>query len=292
MPLLPRVLREIAEKLIADDWFRMETQDGSHSYYIVGARAYDGEMRGELSFTTCCIVSPRTDVGPLGEYIARSQTAGEHRDYLKHARKRLEREGVSPGAIDRFLHGDLDALPDLVPASVSHEESLRMFGDLLDAWRVSQIRERDAMAELNDDERQEVDLQREKLCLKEIVTRYGKIVDWWEQLDTLRFQDQQLEEGSRAYLYGFYRASVVLSAAALEKHLKRITAVEWLGKYRGLVEQAAAALGLDHAWVDQACSVFQIRNKVVHEGHVPSHDEAKLVLGNARGALAKIMAGG
>jgi len=35
-PPLPRVLRELADKLIAGDWVRYATTDGSSAYYIAG----------------------------------------------------------------------------------------------------------------------------------------------------------------------------------------------------------------------------------------------------------------
>ena len=81
---------------------------------------------------------------------------------------------------------------------------------------------RAVVTEMDQEEAWEVDVVRQKLCLSEVATLYQKIVHKWEQLDRLTFSDPQLEEASRAYLYGCYRAAVVLSASALEKHLKHI----------------------------------------------------------------------
>jgi hypothetical protein len=202
--------------------------------------------------------------------------AGSHRDDLKCERKRFERAGISAAAIDRFIAGDAYALLDL-------------FGDpmllrFLEALRISRVG-----VNLDTEEAKEVDAAREKLCLREFVRKYAKIVDRWEQLDALPFSDQQFEEASKAYLYGFYRASDVLSAAALEQHLKRAVGKDQLDGYSQLVDDAAVHLGMDGAWVAQAKRVFSARNKVVHSNYAPEHDEAGEVLSNARGVLTSIL---
>jgi hypothetical protein len=35
-PALPVVLRELVDRLCADDWYRLSTDDGSKFYYVVG----------------------------------------------------------------------------------------------------------------------------------------------------------------------------------------------------------------------------------------------------------------
>lgn len=69
---------------------------------------------------------------------------------------------------------------------------------------------------------EEASIEREKSCLKQLTNKYSKIVDRWEQLQHLPFDDPQLEEVSRTFLYGFYRASVMLCASAVETQLKLI----------------------------------------------------------------------
>src|SRR5208283_2746743 len=146
------------------------------------------------------------------------------------------------------------------------------------------------VTELDQEDAREVDAARQKLCLHEIAAKYRKIVNKWEQLERLPFSDPQLEEASQAYLYGFYRAAVVLSASALEKHLKRIVGQGW-GSYGELVEEAAVCRGLGPAWIAQGQDVFRERNKVVHDDCKPSPDKAREVLGNARGVLRQILSG-
>jgi hypothetical protein len=56
--------------------------------------------------------------------------------------------------------------------------------------------------ELDDDEAEEAGIAREKICLEQLTKKYSKIVDRWEQLERLPFDDPQLEEASRTFLYG------------------------------------------------------------------------------------------
>ena len=43
MPL-PTVLREIAQKLVADDWFKVLSDDGTACYFVIGAESYRAEF--------------------------------------------------------------------------------------------------------------------------------------------------------------------------------------------------------------------------------------------------------
>lgn len=271
------VMKDIADKLIADDWFEMCSPDGSGSYYVIGASEYDADVRDDYTL----VVTSKTRPGPMGEHVMRSQVAGHHRDYLKDARRRLERSGISASAIDRFMTDDKDALPELFSRFGQDPEPVL---DFLEAFRISR-----GALDLDQKEEQQTDVVREKLCLREIIARFGKIVGRWERLERLPFEDEHLEEASRAYLYGFYRAAVTLSASSLEKHFRRLARVDWIDSYEDLITKAASAIGLGRTFQDQAKDVFRLRNKVVHEGHVPSHDESSEALFKARGLLAQIL---
>jgi hypothetical protein len=50
--------------------------------------------------------------------------------------------------------------------------------------------------------------------------------------------------------------------------------VDELGTYRDLVEDVAVSLDMGAVWVDQAQRVFRVRNQVVHDDRVTTHDEA------------------
>jgi hypothetical protein len=208
MPGLPKLMKSVAAKIIGDDWFENESPDGERSYYVIGADAYWDDVNTGGSYTMCI---PRLgpQAGPLAKHVVGSQVAGGQREgHLKRERKRLEKAGASAGAIDRFIGGDAEALAGIFPATVPREEGLDLLLAFLEALRVSM-----GATELDQEEAREVDAAREKLCLHEVVQKYAKIVHKWEQLDSLPFDDPQLEEASKAYLYGFYRASIVLGIA-------------------------------------------------------------------------------
>jgi hypothetical protein len=277
---------DVAEKIIADDWLQYESHDGSRSYYVIGADAYwehVGTGPGRCEDYTPCFVGRQPKIGPLAEHAVRSQLAGGRRgEYLRRERKRLERAGVSAATIDRFLSGDIDDLAAIFPEAMPRGEALELVLPFLEAWRVSV-----GATTLDREEEQEVATAREKLCLREVARKYGKIVDRWEQLDPLPFDDPQLEEASKAYLYGFYRSGVVLSASALEGRLKQAAGDQKERGYSELVEDAAVSLGMNWAWIQQAKAVFRFRNRVVHDGYSPTHDEAGEVLCSARDLLTR-----
>jgi len=277
-------MKKVAHKIVDDDWFESESPDGSRSYYVIGAEAYRDDVSTNGSYTAC-IVRPGPEAGPLAQHVVRSQVSGSRPEaYLKRERRRLERAGIPAAAIDRVIGGDIEAVASLFPEGMPSEECLDLLLPFLEALLVSK-----GATDLDHEGAGDIDAARGKICLLEVVGRYAKIVDKWEQLDELLFYDSQLEEASKAYLYGFYRASVVLSASALEKHLKRAAGVDDFNRYSELVEDAAARSGMGMAWTELAKSVFQLRRRVVHDDHAATHDEAGAVLTNARGAIASLV---
>ena len=59
-------------------------------------------------------------------------------------------------------------------------------------------------------------LRRNDPWLEEFAERYPKAVKRATTLEWLPFSDPQLREASRCYLYGFFRATVLIAVAALE----------------------------------------------------------------------------
>jgi hypothetical protein len=198
------------------------------------------------------------------------------------ARQNIERAGVPPAAIDRFLAGEMDDLSDWkFRREVSADERARLLSNFFQAARLSFP---DAQSvELDSDELEEASIEREKSCLRQLTNKYSKIVDRWEQLERLPFDDPQLEEASRTFLYGFYRASVVLCASAVETQLKHIvpSASADDGPF-SLIQSAQAGKLIGRDLADIAKDLFWFRNRVVHDNLDPSHDEAKERLGIAR----------
>ncbi len=81
-----------------------------------------------------------------------------------------------------------------------------------------------------------------------------------------------------------------------EKRLKRGAGVDGFEHYSDLVADAAARLGMNMAWRDQAEYVFRLRNRVVHDDYPATqdekkevHDKAGEVIGNARGLLTSLV---
>lgn len=126
-------------------------------------------------------------------------------------------------------------------------------------------------------------------------------------LSPLPFQDAQLNEASRCYLYGFFRAAIVLSATALEVHLREAIgrtgmdqvkrhlrgADETLrarGFYRLLVEQADSQdllgprerMGEQPLFAQYSIEIFKERNNTAHEGYEPSAKKAGELVDMAR----------
>lgn len=276
------VLKEITEKLLQDDWYRMSTADGARKYYIVGCADQAADLDGEAVFSRWQFPIP-TKPGPLSEWAVRSQLAdNKPAHFLKAARQNIERAGVSSAAIDRFLADETDHWSDLkFRKEVSVHEAARLLSNLLQAARMNDPEAQSV--ELDSDELEEASIQREKVCLEQLTNKSSKIVDRWEQLERLTFDDPQLEEASRTFLYGFYRASVVLCASAVETQLKHIVPSGPAddGPFP-LIHSAEAAKLIGRYLADIAKDLFRFRNRVVHDNLEPSHDKAKEWLVAAR----------
>lgn len=280
-PLLPNILHEITRKLIADDWCRYATADGRSGCYIIGFADHLSHVSGEVDYPDSKFPIP-VRTGPLAESFVRSQTASKHPDYLRKAEERLREAGVSSEAIDSLLTGDVNCLTLNFKPSISREQRGWLLSDLFQAFLIAKTPERTHLPD--GDQASETDIRRQKQCLEEVSKKYAKIVDRWEQLSGLSFSDPQLEEATRCYLYGFYRAAIVLSAAALERRLKSITGLERCDFYAQLIDKTR--LPRDDAAYAQ--EIFDKRNRVVHDGKDPSSDEAKEMLGVVRKLLAEL----
>lgn len=174
-PKLPVVLKEITEKLLRDDWYRMSTEDGARKYHIVGCADQEADLHGEGDFCRFEFPMP-TKPGPLSQWHVRSQLAdNKPANFLKGARQNIERAGVPPAAIDRLLAGEDDLSDFKFRREVSADERLKL---LLNYFQAARLNFPDAQSvELDSDELEEASIEREKVCLKELTKRYSKIVD-------------------------------------------------------------------------------------------------------------------
>ena len=262
-PRLPEILREIVDKLIDDDWCRFSTQDGSRAWYAVGFEAYREDLKDKEDFLV--LDRPETgEGGAEGEWYARSQLAGKHPNYLDQHRKRFqEKTGVPLEAMaDWFKKWIESAMPESVYDEMPHSElvsparMIDLYSERFGAFAASWRRQEGRFPEEDEAVRRRIDRGREKHFLRELSNRYPKIVDRSEQLEPISPSDTQLEEASRCYLYGFYRASIVLSATALESYLN--PEGEWVvnGFYEHVVQKAVAKGMIDESLGFAAKDVF------------------------------------
>ena len=224
--------------------------------------------------------------GPLSKSVVRSQLA-EQRNYFEDAHKKLKAAGASASCIDAFLRGDVEGFVKefrLEPVT-SEENWLRLLIDYLEAAR---LRDGNALV-LDKEEAVEASIEREKNCLGQIAKKYTKIVDRWEKLEPLEFVDTQIQEASETFLYGFYRASFLLCASAVESQLKRIAhqSAERVD-VPTLMRIVQEDRELDSALLHACKGLFNTRNLVAHANHNPTFHEVEQTLGIARWIVAEL----
>jgi hypothetical protein len=126
-----------------------------------------------------------------------------------------------------------------------------------------------------------------------ICKKYAKVVDQWAPLESLGVSDRPLlREATETYLFGFYRATVILSAAVVEDLLKQLTdtPLDERCKYPALVERAVK-LGILNTRDQNALNdLLSFRNDVVHQNLTPSADQALAWLSQSR-ALVNTLIG-
>lgn len=286
------VLRELAETLIKDDWARWSTGDDTSFYYIVGMKAHQRDQDGDHHLSLS--IGNGRPVSVVGEHQVHAQVAslkgGEH--YVRQARARLEAAGIEPVLIDRFLErfeaGDVETAFEGWHVNVPGTDRLDA---LINFMQALAIRRGAAIETFGTDaeRKRELDLALEKVYLEQLARLFEGVVRRAGGLDTLAVSDAQLNEASRCYLYGFFRATVLLSAGAVEKCLKEALC---LGErdhveYKPLVADAVSMgklgtptrIGVEPVLADYARDIFAQRNLVAHRGQEPpSHAAAELLV--------------
>lgn len=280
-PPLATILSEIAERLCNDDWERRSTAGHELTYYIVGFQAHRLDVDGVVDFESEFPLPSSTS--PLTQWFTKAQIAGQQVDYVQAARRRLTSLGVSDDELEAFLELHWDKLKRLKLRE--HPEMLAAFADLLEASMVARV---GAPENLGSDERQRISRDRAKVYLRELAKKYSDLLARIPTLDALEFADPQLEEASRCYLYGHNRAAIVLAAASVETHLKRVTGKDWFAKYQELVDTAFWAGQLDGGSREAATRVFSIRRQVIHDALNPSVAETASTLDLARGVVESL----
>ena len=280
-PLLPRVLRELGDLLCRDDWQRWSTKKGDRHYYIVGAEAWSSESGEGAVFTEVEVPSKQLiGPGPVAESHHLGALLAKQPKYLERTRRKLEELGVARDFIDRIVAGETPTDPSpFLPANSSWEgiEAIVHFGQALRLFRAQ-----GNLDVFQQGDEEDIDEARQKLFLQEICEKYQRLVEQGALLQPFTFHDERLEEASRCYLYGFYKAAIVLGASAVEAHLKTITGQERFERYDELIEGARWKGVLDKGYAEMAKNMFKKRNDVVHSAWKPTPQDAKEVLDLAR----------
>ena len=274
---LPVVVRELVDRLLADDWTRYSSTDNKHFYYVVGHEAHYKEVHQEISCSNMEFSSEsNVQANPLLQKYLRAQLARKQPSYFQQVTRLLKQKGIPPVSLEKIASGEIKQFP----RSLFKTENLKLLTILIEAYLAETSN--DPEQHLDEDLRTQLTVALQKVALLEISRKYEKLVGRWKKLKALTYEDAQLEEATRCFLYGFYRASVVLSASALEKYLKRAANIECFQTYADLVEKTQKAGKLNDDFTGMAKGVFQQRNKIVHDNKEPDIDLARQMLEWAR----------
>ncbi|MDO8677966.1 MAG: hypothetical protein Q7R30_05300 [Acidobacteriota bacterium] len=224
-PALPAVLRELAEKLTADDWARWATDDDTSFYYILGMGAYTSEQDAEVDHLSLSIPGGRP-ISVVGERQVHAQVASSKPAsyYLRQARSRLEATGIESGLVDRFLEffdaQDIqEAMAGWPSINVPGTDRFDAFINFLHALAMRRGVAIDELA-TGPERTRELENAAAKTYLNELSGLFAGVVKRAVPLEGLTFEDKHLNEASRCYLYGFLKATVVLSSTAVERCLR------------------------------------------------------------------------
>lgn len=300
-PALPEALVELVSILTSDDWVRYSTADDDRCYYVVGHQASEADREGREQFPVLSLPLP-IQVTPGHEAEVHARVAAERPAFVERASRRLQAAGVNREDLSLLLDvfGGKKVEPSELAGKFAFEkgsERWKAFGELLSAVLFERGLDEDDEPRSEDERRHEGALAAQKHYAQELARLFPKVVQRAGTLAPLDAVDPQLNEASWCYLYGFFRATVLLGAGALEGCLKAATGNEEpatsrdsRGMYQRLVDRATTKgvlgsrppMGHDPAFPEYAIEVFKKRNKVAHEGLDPGRDDALEVLTKSR----------
>ncbi|MBZ5565414.1 MAG: hypothetical protein LAP13_23700 [Acidobacteriia bacterium] len=191
---LSEVVPVIVEGLVGDDWCGFVDEQGGRRYFVIGFDAYKARPEHEGSFNTLEVPS-FTRLTPVAEWFVRSQLADAQPNYLQRTRERLVQAGVPADAIDEyidgFISGDFDRIKGFrFNKSVPAKERLERYLDFTEALDI--LLSKEAPVELDETDKEEIEVGRQKLFLTEISRKYSKMVERGFGLDPVAFPDAQL----------------------------------------------------------------------------------------------------
>lgn len=284
MSSFARRFKEMIERLRADDWARVSTEDEKYSYFVLGLEGHTAEIERRGDFNVWeygrLPASSPDELSPKARRYVQAQVARGKKPDLAPLRRRAERAGVPPAALDALEAGDKDQFRRLVgDLSLEMLTPLHAFFEAVTG----------ATESFDDfvptkEERAEIEEAREKHYLQKLAKVFSRIVDRAEALEPLSVRDEGLYEATECYFFGFYRASVVMAASVVECHLKRVAGAGRTETYGALIDAVvrSGALGAERAVIDAARAVFELRNEVVHEARPVDPQDARLILEHSR----------
>ena len=279
---LPAVTKEIVTALLAGDWSRHSDDSGNHFYYIIRERDHGIEIDDHSAFSNMQIFG-KYEPDAFEDWYIRAALAEEPPDRLAKARKRFAAVGGDPAFFDAVIAA---VKTDRAGAILREQLDSKPLGldallAICEAVRIERTHQKYSF--VSESDLPGLHRALEARFLKELTERFPKVVKRAKGFEWLSFRDPQLREAVRCFLYGFFRAAILLAAAALESRLKTVTGVERLDKYEVLVDLVfgdAGACGKDAARASALKDLFQLRNKVAHENYEPEQKdvEEKLIL--------------
>ena len=290
---LPGALKEIVAALLDGDWTRYADEDG-HFYYVVRQSDYWLELNEGRHFGRM-LTFAKTAPDAFEDWYVRAALAEEPADRLKQARMRVKKAGIDPKFFDDVVRaanaassvGELRGVLDAWMPRFVRADTLDPLSAVLEAIRIERVRKREIF--VSEADRPAIHASLRARLLKELAERYPKAVERASRFDWLSISDPQLREACRCYVYGFFRAAIMLAATAVESRLRALLPDPKADVlYSQLVHQAFGkhgVLGSDPARAAALVDLFTVRNEVAHEQHDPSREAAERIVILARGTM-------
>ena len=273
---LPEIAKEIVLALLDGDWARYSDDSGKNFYYIIRERDHGIEVNDRHAFDNMLALG-KYDPDAFERWYIQAALAEEPPDRLARARKRVVKAGVDPAFFDAMIESRAP-LEKLLPPFVRNENWDEL-NAVLEAVRIERTRQQHIFVSQSD--RPGLRKALEARFLKELIERFPSVVKRAEGFEWLPFSDPQLREAIRCYLYGFFRAAILLAVAAIESRLKKIAVVERPDNCERLVDLVfgdAGVCGKDAVSASALKELFRLRNKVAHDGADPKREAAEKAL--------------
>jgi hypothetical protein len=287
------VVKEITAALLEGDWSRYK--GGNRYYYIIRERDHDAEIERGQVFSQTLGFHP--EVEPFWDWYIRAALAEERPDRLAVARRAVVEAGVDPQAFHEGINAcvaatsveELQAAVDPWMRRFLENKQFDAFIAFLQALRIERVRHGHLF--ISEKDRPELRQALEARFLKELAERYPKAVKRATTFEWLSFSDPQLREASRCYVYGFFRAAVLIAVAAVETRLRSVCVADRWTSYSDLADLAfgpAGVGGTDKTHAAALKDLFDLRHRIAHLGAEASPGDAEQALLLVRSTLEKL----